>query len=41
MSSDQSFNCDVKCSCEDKFNIVVNKILEKKPKFIENGFFFL
>ena len=40
-SGDQSLNYAVRCKNTDKFNMVMNKILEKEPKFIEKEFYFI
>ncbi len=40
-SSDQSFNCKVFCDTNDRFNAIVNKIIEKEPSIIEKVNFFL
>ena len=40
-SSDQSLNYAVRCKNTDKFNMVMNKILEKEPKIIEKEFYFI
>ena len=40
-SNDQSLNLDVRCKNSDKFNIIVNKIFEIEPKYIEDGVYFL
>lgn len=41
LSSDQSFNYAVRCKNTDKFNFIVNKMLEKEPSLLEKGFYFL
>ena len=39
-SIDQSLNCKIRCKNSDKFNKIVNIILEKEPKFTDQiGFF--
>ena len=39
-SSDQLLNCRIRCKCTDRFNKIVNIILEKEPEFTEKvGFF--
>ena len=40
-SSDQTLNCKIRCNSSDKFNEIVNKILEKKPEFTEKIGYFL
>ena len=40
-SSDQSLNYAVRCKNTYKFNLIVNKILEKEPQLIEKGFYFI
>jgi hypothetical protein len=40
-SSDQLLNYAVRCKNTDKFNMVMNKILEKEPKIIEKEFYFI
>ena len=41
LSSDQSINYAVRCKNTDKFNFIVNKMLEKEPSLLEKGFYFL
>ena len=41
LSSDQSLNYAVRCKNTDKFNFIVNKMLEKEPSLLEKGFYFL
>ena len=40
-SSDQLLNYAVRCKNTDKFNMVMNKILEREPKIIEKEFYFI
>ena len=40
-SGDQLLRCGIICKNTDIFNVIVNKIFEKKPKFKENFNFFL
>ena len=40
-SSDQLLNYAVRCKNTDKFNLVMNKILEREPKIIEKEFYFI
>ena len=40
-SNDQTVNYLVRCKNDDRFNMVVNKILEKELTIIEKGFIFL
>ena len=40
-SSDQSLNCKVSCDINDRFNAIVNKIIEKDPSIIEKVSFIL
>ena len=41
LSSDQSINYAIRCKNTDKFNFIVNKMLEKEPSLLEKGFYFL
>jgi len=41
LSSDQSINYAILCKNTDKFNFIVNKMLEKEPSLLEKGFYFL
>ena len=40
-SMDQSLNCKISCMSSDRFNKIVNAILEKKPSFIDKVGYFL
>ena len=40
-SSDQLLNCKVLCNINDRFNAIVNKVIEKEPSIIEKVGFFL
>ena len=40
-SSDQTINYAVRCNPNLRFNLIANKIFEKEPNFVENGFYFL
>ena len=40
-SSDQLLNCKIRCKCTDRFNKIVNIILEKEPEFIEKVDYFI
>ena len=40
-SSDQTFNYFVRCNNDERFNMVVNKIVENEPNLIKFGFVFL
>ena len=40
-SSDQSLNYAVRCKISEKFNVILNKIVDCEPKLVEIGFFCL
>ena len=40
-SSDQSLNYAVRCKISEKFNVILNKIVDSEPKLVEIGFYCL
>ena len=40
-SSDQSLNYEVRCKICEKFNVILNKIVDSEPKLVEIGFYCL
>ena len=38
---DQSLNCKISCMSSDRFNMIINAILEKEPSFIDKVGYFL